>query len=309
MPNINFDAAFEEDSPESIPVETEVVSSTPFDSKLELTKVINSFEAVEKQIVAMKTQVQSLKITDATSFTNAGERLIQCRQITKLVAKLKKDNKSYSEAKKLIDATNKFIRENLTSHIKDLEDTLNYKIREYSKAEAEIQKRIAEKRAKEEEEKRRKLIEIEKEKERKRLETKRAEALARQKKLDEDAEKAGVDKVKVDIPEVPDEIEIDESAIVIDPVIEESGTAEKIKISGGAAKIKAKWDVEIIDAKSVPREYCVPDIKLLKKAVDSGVKNIAGCRIFEDFKMDVRVSSKDIDAAVEKTQHKELPWG
>ena len=319
MNEINFDAAFEEDKKDEKPsliIEPEldhkklkdIVLPILFDSKLELPRIINSFENVEKQIVAMKTQVKDLKIIDATSFNNAGERLIQCRQITKLVEQTKKNSRSYAEAKKLIDGINKFIRTNFTPAIKEIEDVLQYKIRDYKKAEAEIQKRIAEKRAKEEAEIRRKLIEEEKEKERKRLEVERAEAIARQKILDAQAKKAGVDTVKIDIPEVPDNIEIDESTIIVEPVIEESGVDEKIKIDGGTSQMKTKWEVEVVDAAKVPREYCVPDMKLLKKAVDAGMKNIEGCRIFEDYKMSTRVSSKNISDAVEKSQKQELPW-
>ncbi len=312
MVRINFNPEEEKDQEETptkpASVNAEVVSSTPFDSKLELTKVINSFENVEKQIVAMKIQATDLKINDLASFSNAGERLIQCRQITKLIDKSKQQSPSYSEAKKLVTSVNKFIRENFTPAIKEIEGILQHKIGEYRKAEAEIQKRIAAKIAKEEEAKRAKLIADEKEKERKRLEKEREEALERQKKLDGDAKKAGVDTVKIDIPEVPEHIEIDESTIIVEPVIEESGIDEKIKISGGTSQMKTKWDVEIIDANNVPHEYCVPDMKLLKKAVNAGVKNIKGCRIFEDFKMNVRVSSKNIDDAVSKTQHKKLQF-
>jgi len=38
------------------------------------------------------------------------------------------------------------------------------------------------------------------------------------------------------------------------------------------------------------------------------MKNIEGCRIFEDYKMSTRVSSKNISDAVEKSQKQELPW-
>jgi len=312
MVDINFDAVFDDDdyndSNDTIQPESEVVTSTPFDSKMELVKVINSFENVEKQIVAMRFEVRDLKIIDATSFNNAGERLIQCRQITKLVEQHKKQSISYSEAKNLVDNVNKFIRTNFTPAIKEIEDVIQYKIRDYKKAEAEIQKRIAEKRAKEEQELRRKLIEEEKEKERRRLEKERADAIERQKILDEQAKKAGVDTVKIDIPEIPDEIKIDESAIIVEPVIDTSNIDKKVKIDGGTSQMKTKWEVEIIDADKIERQYCEPSMKLLKKAVDAGVKNIAGCNIFEDSKMNVRVSNKNIEHAFEKTHLKELKF-
>ena len=80
MPEINFDAAFDnddsnDDTSEQPPLTMpEIVITTPFDSKLELVKVINSFENVEKQIVAMRFEAKDLKITDAASFNSAGER-------------------------------------------------------------------------------------------------------------------------------------------------------------------------------------------------------------------------------------------
>ena len=42
------------------------------------------------------------------------------------------------------------------------------------------------------------------------------------------------------------------------------------------------WNSEIINSKLVPREYCEPVNKLIKSAVDGGVREISGVRIFED---------------------------
>jgi hypothetical protein len=48
--------------------------------------------------------------------------------------------------------------------------------------------------------------------------------------------------------------------------------------------------VEIRDNRSgaVPREYCIPDNQKIRDAVKMGIREIPGCRIFEDMQMNYK---------------------
>jgi len=48
------------------------------------------------------------------------------------------------------------------------------------------------------------------------------------------------------------------------------------------------WVFEVTDESQVPREYLVVDEKRIRSAISSGVRNIAGVRIFEEIKMAIR---------------------
>ena len=47
-------------------------------------------------------------------------------------------------------------------------------------------------------------------------------------------------------------------------------------------RTRKDWKVEVLDPTLVPREYCSPDAVLIRAALKSGVREIAGCRIWEE---------------------------
>lgn len=51
--------------------------------------------------------------------------------------------------------------------------------------------------------------------------------------------------------------------------------------NGAAAHTRKAWACEIVDPDQVPREYCTPDQVKLNGAVKAGVREIAGCKIYE----------------------------
>jgi len=53
----------------------------------------------------------------------------------------------------------------------------------------------------------------------------------------------------------------------------------------GTSKV---WKVEITDENQVPREYCDPNMTLLRDAVKRGVREIPGTRIFEETRLAIR---------------------
>jgi hypothetical protein len=58
--------------------------------------------------------------------------------------------------------------------------------------------------------------------------------------------------------------------------------------SGGVKGITKRWTFEISDAGQIPREYLVPDEALIRAAVNQGVRDIAGVRIFQETGLAVR---------------------
>lgn len=52
--------------------------------------------------------------------------------------------------------------------------------------------------------------------------------------------------------------------------------------NGVSAHTRKVWKCEVTDESQVPRDFCVPSQTLLNEAVKKGVREIPGCRIFED---------------------------
>jgi hypothetical protein len=58
-------------------------------------------------------------------------------------------------------------------------------------------------------------------------------------------------------------------------------TSFTVKGDGASTGLKMLTDYEILNESDVPREYCSPDKGKLRRAVNDGVKEIKGIRIFE----------------------------
>ena len=111
--------------------------------------------------------------------------------------------------------------------------------------------------------------EIERQKAEKEAEKKRLEL---QKKIDDEAEKAGVQ--SVELPET-----------VHSPQI------SRVKTESGSAKIQKKWVYEIVDEAKIPKKYLMPNHKALKEAVEKGgIRKIAGVKITQ--KTGTRITSR-----------------
>lgn len=55
-----------------------------------------------------------------------------------------------------------------------------------------------------------------------------------------------------------------------------------------SAVMKRPWRYEILEDAKVPREFCSPDTKKIKAGVDSGLRTIAGCRIFQATEVSIK---------------------
>lgn len=91
-----------------------------------------------------------------------------------------------------------------------------------------------------------------------------AENEARRKAAEEEAKKNNT---------VPDIVPVD---VIVAP------TEKMIRTEQGATSFSKRWTFEILIPDQVPREYCEPVDKLIRKAVRNGQRNIPGVRIFEE---------------------------
>lgn len=101
------------------------------------------------------------------------------------------------------------------------------------------------------------------------LERRKAEEAARkaqeelQARLDKEAQAAGVEAPKVT------------------PIPIKTPTGPTRGESGAAAYSRQVWRVEVLEPDKVDRMFCSPDIKKLQEAVDAGIREIAGCRVYQ----------------------------
>ena len=58
--------------------------------------------------------------------------------------------------------------------------------------------------------------------------------------------------------------------------------------TGASASSRKTWKYEIIDPDLVPRELCEPSPAKLRTAVNSGIREIPGVRIYEEYGVSYR---------------------
>jgi hypothetical protein len=106
------------------------------------------------------------------------------------------------------------------------------------------------------------------------LERRKAEETAKkaiedlQKKIDKEAKKAGVEAPQIDTPVI-------------------SQAPKVTRTDSGSAYIRKKWVFEIIDLKKLPDQYFIPaspDEAAIQKAINAGIRQIPGVRIYQETK-------------------------
>jgi len=91
-----------------------------------------------------------------------------------------------------------------------------------------------------------------------------AEAKKLQEKINKAAAKKGTEPVQVIIP-----------VTVEKPSVIRSET-------GASSSIRKKWKARVVDPDKVDRVFCSPDPHKLQEAVDTGIREIGGCEVFEE---------------------------
>jgi len=267
----------------------QVVNQTPFDQdeRFSLVKAELSFVAIKNKLADMDKKAKALEVKDDNTNATAMEMLVQCRALIKATNKAKTGIPAYSAAAKFKSGVDTFIRDQLRKPIEKIERLINPKVGSYQKAQAELRRRIEQKKADEERERIAKETKEAEEKAEKAHAKKLKEDAELQERLNKEADDAGVERVKVDTPElvVPETI----IPSTVTPIIKKT---EKISTKQGTSVIKARWICKVNEPDKVPREHCVPDQKSLDVAVEAGAREIPGCYIYEKFEAKVRISSK-----------------
>jgi hypothetical protein len=180
-----------------------------------------------------------------------------------------------AEAKKYLD------------YLAEITSGLKKKIARYDNEQAELARRIAEKKAREEAEKLRKEAEAKRQAELRVAEKEREEAILREAALQEQAKAAGVDAPDVEIPEIPEELT---KEVTIDDIAMDDVQVGPTKTEEGTSYTVTTWDFELVSIGKVPLNYLKLDESAVKKAIKSGAREIPGLRIFS--KDDIRIRTK-----------------
>ena len=56
---------------------------------------------------------------------------------------------------------------------------------------------------------------------------------------------------------------------------------EPVRSESGSSSTRYKWTFEIMDREKIPGKYLMPDEKAIQNAVDAGIRDIGGVRIYE----------------------------
>ena len=192
------------------------------------------FSNVTRHVARIVADAESLEISDADRLDFAVSLAGECKKTIKGFEIKQKE--ITQGAKDFIDSVRGFVGR-FTDRLKGAETVINQKVSNY-KLQLDITRKKQEALAK-------------------------AAAENLQKKLNEEAEKAGVE-----APQVPELVIPKEKAA--------------IKSSTGTTAYEVKrWICTVQDPAQVPRQYCEPVKKLLDEAVKMGIREIPGCKIEE----------------------------
>lgn len=75
-----------------------------------------------------------------------------------------------------------------------------------------------------------------------------------------------------------------QSEIII-PVAQVARVDSTLKTSTGKSTATKVWQFEIINEDAIPREFCISDDRKIREAIKNGAREIAGVRVYEDYKM------------------------
>ena len=234
---LDFNAALK---PETFETPPPAAPPTPAASFGDIGAVKKALAEYDESIASMVQQADALEVTDEESNVLAVEMAGQIKKLNKAVEALRKkfveEPKAYAKS---VDALAKSYKDRFDR----IERGLKTKIAQYQSR-----------------------VELER---RKKEEAARQAAAEAQRKLDEEAEAAGVEPVRLDQMIMPE--------------------PEKVTRTGsGAAYQRKAWTFEIEDEALIPREYLVVDEKAIREAVKAGVRNISGVRIFEENRTVIR---------------------
>ncbi len=224
-----------------------------------MSKIIN-FEEIEikkdieiktknESIIKLEKKVNELTITNNQEFGLSNDLLKKIKDIIKTAETYRKE---------IVTPINKQLK-NINDSFKPITEKAN-KIKRILESKIIDYNKILEKKALEEAEKQRK-IELEK--------------LENEKKIKESVSSFLDDDeiVEKEIQSIDNEIEIKKE----EPIkIKSSFNTEQ-----SSTNIRKKWTYDIENEKIIPIEYCKPDHKKIMSAIDLGIRNIPGLKIYQ----------------------------
>lgn len=278
------------------------------DSETQLKK----FNVFEAQGIEIKSKAEGLEVTEAAHLQVANDMLKYCQTIEKeSELKRKEVIAPYSN---FVKEVNDFVKE-ILKPTEESKIIIKSKILSYNeeqeriraekaelerkrleeirlKEEAEIKKREEEERKiREAEEAKLEAIRKQQEEERKKIaleqdENKRKEMEIERKRLEEQAK---IEEARQEIQVKKREMEADEKRIAEDrkrmeelkKIEEEKLKREQEEKENKVKGIRSLWKYEITNESDVPRQFCSPDSKKINEAIKSGVREIAGMKIYQ----------------------------
>lgn len=285
---LNFD--FDNPQPNQEHIEAEVVETTPFDQfDLKTVEKEDSFLVVKQKITAMESKANELKVIDDATFKTGMEMLVQLKALEKVADNFKKNHSLFKKIAQFKNGFDKLIRENVKNKTQKIRDLISPKIGTYQKTQAEIERRVAAKKAEEDAKTAKANAEKDAKALREKEEKEKQEAIDLQAKLNLEADNSGVERVSVPIPEVSEVAPFIPAEVVVTP------KSEKVVADQGTAKIESVWIVRVVEPDKVGRKFCSPDQAKLNLAVEAGIRELYGCVIEESFDPKVRLSNKKKD--------------
>lgn len=266
----------------------EVVDKTPFDQfDLVRAQNFNGFLVIKNKLIEMRKKAGELSIKTEADNSTALEMRIQIKALIKSASETLDRYGPYNKAAEFKTSMDRFLRENFKKPLEAVDSIIYPKINFFQRTQAELRRKIDAKKAAEDAEKAKKEAAEKAKVDAEHQKKEREDAIKLQQKLNIEADNAGVDRVSVPIPDV-----VKADALPPAPEIPVTPKSEKVIADHGTAKIESVWVCNIIDPDKVPREYCMPDQDKLDKAVEAGVREIAGCKIEESFDQKIRLSKK-----------------
>ena len=239
-------------------------------------QIIKYFQPYGVRVDELAAQAIELQITSPEAWEIAHDMLGQLKKFRKEIEQARtNDVNPYGSFAKVVIAVVKIVRD----PIDKVTPILSKKIVAYDDEQAELERRIALKKAEAEAEEKRKELEVERQADLARQKKERDEAIARKAELEAQAEEAGVEPVEVKIPKI------------LDPGIEEPVIVTPKRVAGGPTRTATgtsytvkKWKYKLIDLDKVPEEYTSIILveKYVLQAIESGVREIPGLEIYED---------------------------
>jgi len=205
-------------------------------------------EVVKKELSLIEKDYNAIVITNTEQLNHAGEFLYRIKEYIK---------NANAQKKKLIDPF-KLAIENLESELDPAIDKAKLMKKVYDEKISTYQMAIIAKQR--EEETARKMAEMS------RLETKK-----------EELETAAAEKNSNVLLDEALKVENAQEKLMAQPIKVQSTVKGDFVNTG----IRITWDYEVISEEEVPREYCNSSAGKLRKALNDGVREIKGVRIFE----------------------------